>query len=90
MQEQHDREQDVCEKLAGIKAQVREEELRQVKCPICGYCILLTYGYDHFFYKAKCRKCKFEDVIDAALFRKAGNRRKRLRLYHSELRKPLR
>ena len=45
------------------------EHLREVRCPKCGFYLLNVFGYDHYIVRVKCRKCKFNDVIDTALFR---------------------
>ncbi len=45
------------------------EHLRAVRCPKCGFYLLDVFGYDHYIVRVKCRKCKFNDVIDTALFR---------------------
>lgn len=44
---------------------------REIKCPNCGFYLLDVYGRDHHYTRVKCRKCKFNDVIDTALFRTA-------------------
>lgn len=60
---------DFQEKLALSRAGAEKLELRQIKCPNCGFYLLDVYGRDHHYTRVKCRKCKFNDVIDTALFR---------------------
>lgn len=60
---------DLQEKLARSRAEAEKLELRQVKCPNCGFYLLDVYGRDHHYTRVKCRKCKFNEVIDTALFR---------------------
>ncbi len=43
--------------------------LRSVKCPSCQFPLLDVYGQGHYFIRVKCRKCKFNEVIDTAFFR---------------------
>lgn len=50
---------------------------REIKCPCCGFYLLDVYGRDHFITSVKCRKCKFNEVIDTALFRTVKDRRLR-------------
>lgn len=60
---------DLQEKLARSRAEAEKLELRQIKCPNCGFYLLDVYGRDHHYTRVKCRKCKFNEVIDTALFR---------------------
>ena len=57
------------EKLAQSLAGAEKLERREIKCPNCGFYLLDVYGRDHHYTRVKCRKCKFNDVIDTALFR---------------------
>jgi len=57
------------QKLVQSKEAVQGIPLRAVRCPLCGYYLLDVYGKDHCYIRVKCRKCKFDDVIDTALFR---------------------
>ena len=74
----------------GIDLKLKPEEsvqaamilpLRTIKCPNCGFYLLDVSGYDHYFVRVKCRKCKFDETIDTALFRTI-KRRQRSRLGH--------
>ena len=60
---------DMQERLAQSRAGAEKLELREIKCPNCGFYLLDVYGRDHHYTRVKCRKCKFNDVIDTALFR---------------------
>lgn len=60
---------DVDEKLAQSKAAAESLKIRTIKCPKCGFYLLDVYGHDHYLIRVKCRKCKFNDTIDTALFR---------------------
>ena len=60
---------DLQDKLARSCAGAENLELRQIKCPNCGFYLLDVYGRDHHYTRVKCRKCKFNEVIDTALFR---------------------
>lgn len=79
---------DLQDKLARSRAGAEKLELRQIKCPNCGFYLLDVYGRDHHYTRVKCRKCKFNEVIDTALFRtvrirqyRNRHRRRRTRPY---------
>ncbi len=59
----------VQEKLERSKQLVQCRELRSIRCPVCGFYLLDVYGFDHYLVRVKCRKCKFDETIDTALFR---------------------
>ena len=49
--------------------------LRMIRCPRCGFYLLDVYGYNHYLVRVKCRKCKFNETIDTALYRTMGSGR---------------
>ena len=59
----------VQEKLERSRQFIQCRELRSIRCPICGFYLLDVYGFDHYLVRVKCRKCKFDETIDTALFR---------------------
>ena len=59
----------VLEKLEQSRLGAEKLVRREIKCPNCGFYLLDVYGRDHHYTRVKCRKCKFNDVIDTALFR---------------------
>ena len=63
------------EKLLFSKRAAETLERRDVKCPQCGFRVLEVYGRDHHITRVKCQKCKFNDIIDTALFRTVKVRR---------------
>jgi len=68
--------QELEKKLAASRAGTRGELLRAVRCPVCGFYLLDVYGHDHYYIRVKCRKCKFDETIDTALFRTVRQRRR--------------
>ncbi len=42
---------------------------RKIKCPSCGFLLCKAYGHEHCYVSVVCEKCKFNEVIDLALFR---------------------
>lgn len=71
-EERRDAGAEVREKLARAAEEAGRRELRTVRCPRCGFRLLDVYGRDHCYLRVKCRKCKFGETIDTALFRTAG------------------
>ncbi len=59
----------VQEKLERSRQLAQCRELRSIRCPVCGFYLLDVYGFDHYLVRVKCRKCKFDETIDTALFR---------------------
>lgn len=57
------------QRLNASQAGTEGRPLRSIKCPVCGHYLLDVYGHDHSYVRVKCRKCKFDEVIDTALFR---------------------
>ncbi len=68
--------QDVQDKLEHSRQQAQRQHLRTVRCPVCGFYLLDVYSRDHYLVRVKCQKCKFDDVIDIALFRQFRLREK--------------
>ena len=70
---------ELAKKLAMSREGMKAERLRTIRCPCCGFYLLEVAGYDHYYISVKCRKCKFNEVIDTALFRtlKYLNRRRK-------------
>ncbi len=60
---------ELAEKLEEVQKELHGEKLRAVRCPCCGFYLLDVYGHDHYYVRVKCRKCKFDETIDTALFR---------------------
>ena len=68
---------DVQAKLAASRAGAESKRLRTIRCPNCGFYLLDVYGTDHCYIRVKCRKCKFDETIDTALFRTIRHRRRK-------------
>jgi hypothetical protein len=63
------------DKLEASREGIQSEQIRTIRCPSCGFYLLDVYGHDHYYIRVKCRKCKFDELIDTALFRTLGRRR---------------
>ena len=66
---------DLQDKLEASREGIQSEQIRTIRCPSCGFYLLDVYGHDHYYIRVKCRKCKFDELIDTALFRTLGRRR---------------
>ena len=65
---------DLQERLAQSRAGAEKLELREIKCPNCGFYLLDVYGRDHHYTQVKCRKCKLEEPLNLAYFRRIKKR----------------
>ena len=76
------------QKLEASRAGAEGEQLRTIRCPSSGFYLLDVYGHGHYYIRVKCRKCKFDETIDTALFRTMKQRQRiRLRSYRDSLSK---
>lgn len=60
---------DLEQKLEQSRQFADTKQFRTIRCPKCGFHMLEIGGYEHVAIYVKCRKCKFTDYIDTALFR---------------------
>ncbi|MBQ6116341.1 MAG: hypothetical protein IJL08_03345 [Oscillospiraceae bacterium] len=63
------------QKLAKSRSAVQHRQPRTIRCPSCGFYLLDIYGREHCYIRVKCRKCKFDETIDTALFRTVKGRK---------------
>ena len=85
---------DLQEKLDQSRKLAEQQTARAIRCPSCGFYLLDVYGQGHYLIRVKCRKCKFDETIDTALFRTMKrhrrywhliNRKRRMRAYGKDL-----
>lgn len=60
---------EIVRKLDSSRQQAERLVKREIKCPNCGFHLLEVYGTDHHITRVKCQKCKFNELIDTAMFR---------------------
>lgn len=60
---------EIVSKLEVSRRQAERLVKREIKCPNCGFHLLEVYGTDHHITRVKCQKCKFNELIDTAMFR---------------------
>ena len=61
---------DVAEKIRKSREEVKQLKGRELKCPICGFRIEEIYGITSGIVHVKCRKCKLEEPLNLAYFRR--------------------
>lgn len=61
---------EVLRKILQSKKEVEKLPKRTIRCPICGFKIEEVFGYGTAYVKVKCRKCKFEQPLNLAYFRR--------------------
>lgn len=59
---------EVARRLRQSKEHADSMKKRAIACPICGLHLVDAYGHEGII-SAKCKKCKFDDPLDLALFR---------------------
>ena len=62
-------------KLEMSRAETENMESKDLRCPICGYKIGTVYLDRQGHVSIKCRKCKFDGVINLAYFRRQNRGR---------------
>ena len=61
---------EVLQKILKSKKEVEKLPKRTIRCPICGFKLEEAYGYGASYVQVKCRKCKFEQPLNLAYFRR--------------------
>lgn len=61
---------EVLKKMLRSKQEAEKLPKRIIRCPICGFKLEETYGYGASYVQVKCRKCKFEQPLNLAYFRR--------------------
>ena len=65
---------DVAEKIRRSREEVKQLNGRELKCPVCGFRIEGIYGITSGILQVKCRKCKLEEPLNLAYFRRMKHR----------------
>lgn len=61
---------DVADKIRRSREEVKQLNGRELKCPVCGFRIEGIYGITSGILQVKCRKCKLEEPLNLAYFRR--------------------
>lgn len=73
---------EVEEKIRRSREEARKLEKRELRCPICGFRIEGVYGKSSCIVHVKCRKCKMEEPLNLAYFRRMKKKVKLMNPYH--------
>lgn len=65
---------DVADKIRRSREEVKQLNGRELKCPVCGFRIEGIYGITSGILQVKCRKCKLEEPLNLAYFRRMKRR----------------
>lgn len=71
---------EVAEKIRKSREEVQYMKGRELKCPVCGFRIEEIYGISAGIVHVKCRKCKLEEPLNLAYFRRLKTKQ---RLFHT-------
>lgn len=58
------------EKLLKSRKEASEADRKTIRCPICGIRLIELYSSERPIVQVKCKKCKFEQPINTAYFRR--------------------
>ena len=61
---------EIKEKLIKSKIDAAKTDKKTIRCPICGIRLIELYSSERPIVQVKCKKCKFEQPINTAYFRR--------------------
>lgn len=61
---------EVAEKIRKSREEVKKLQGRELRCPVCGFRLEGVYGITSGIVQVKCRKCKLEEPLNLAYFRR--------------------
>ena len=73
---------EVAEKIRKSREEVNKLKGRELKCPVCGFRIEEIYGITVGIVHVKCRKCKLEEPLNLAYFRRINRQSSQINPYH--------
>ena len=65
---------EVAEKIRKSREEVKKLKSRTLRCPVCGFRLEEIYELTSGYVQVKCRKCKLEEPLSLAYFRKIKNK----------------
>lgn len=71
--------EEVLEKLELSRQEAEELDKKELTCPICNFRIAGVYSDKAGHLEVKCRKCKFEGIINLAYFRRQQSHHRYIR-----------
>ena len=73
---------EVAEKIRKSREEVKKLKGRALKCPVCGFRIEEIYGIAMGIVHVKCRKCKLEEPLHLAYFRRIYRKKEQINPFH--------
>ena len=73
---------EVAEKIRRSREEVKKLKGRALKCPVCGFRIEEIYGITMGIVHVKCRKCKLEEPLNLAYFRRIYRNQGQINPFH--------
>lgn len=61
---------EVAEKIRRSREEIKSMQGRELRCPVCGFRLEGVYGITTGIVQVKCRKCKLEEPLNLAYFRR--------------------
>jgi len=61
---------EVAEKIRKTREEVKKLKSRTLRCPVCGFRLEEIYELTSGYVQVKCRKCKLEEPLNLAYFRR--------------------
>lgn len=61
---------EVAEKIRKSREEVKKLKSRTLRCPVCGFRLEEIYELTSGYVQVKCRKCKLEEPLNLAYFRR--------------------
>lgn len=61
---------EVAEKIRKSREEVKKLKSRALRCPVCGFRLEEIYEISSGYVQVKCRKCKLEEPLNLAYFRR--------------------
>lgn len=61
---------EVAEKIRKSREEVKKLQGRELRCPVCGFRLEGVFGITSGIVQVKCRKCKLEEPLNLAYFRR--------------------
>ncbi len=65
---------EAAEKIRKSREEVKKLKSRTLRCPVCGFRLEEIYELTSGYVQVKCRKCKLEEPLNLAYFRRIKKR----------------
>ena len=73
---------EVAEIILKSREEVKSLKGRTLKCPICGFRLEEVYEIASGYVHVKCRKCKLEEPLNLAYFRRIFRNQEQINPFH--------